>query len=45
MRAIGVIGACVLLGACSTIIEGRSQQVVVNTNPPAPIADSIVRAS
>lgn len=23
------------LGACSTIIEGRSQQLMVNTNPPA----------
>ena len=34
MRAIGAIGACVLLGACSTIIEGRNQQIVVNTNPP-----------
>jgi hypothetical protein len=34
MRAIGAISACVLLGACSTIIEGRSQQIVVNTNPP-----------
>jgi hypothetical protein len=33
MRTIGAICACVLLGACSTIIEGRSQQIVVNTNP------------
>jgi hypothetical protein len=34
MRAIGAISACVLQGACSTIIEGKSQQIVVNTNPP-----------
>jgi hypothetical protein len=33
MRAIAAIVACVLLGACSTIIEGRSQQIAVNTNP------------
>jgi hypothetical protein len=33
MRAIGAIAACVLLGACATIVEGRSQQIVVNTNP------------
>jgi len=33
MRAIAAIVACVLLGACSTIIEGRSQQLAVNTNP------------
>jgi hypothetical protein len=33
MRAIGAIGACVLLGACSTIVEGRAQQIAVNTNP------------
>jgi hypothetical protein len=33
MRAIAAIAACVLSGACSTIIEGRNQQIVVNTNP------------
>jgi hypothetical protein len=33
LKAIAVIGGCVLLGACSTIIEGRSQQLMVNTNP------------
>lgn len=34
MRVIAAIGACALLGACSSIIEGRSQQILVNTNPP-----------
>jgi hypothetical protein len=33
MRAIGALGACVLLGACSTIVEGRAQQIAVSTNP------------
>jgi hypothetical protein len=33
LRAIAAFAVCVLLGACSTIIEGRSQQIFVNTNP------------
>jgi len=33
MRVLFAISACVLLGACSSIIEGRSQQIFVNTNP------------
>ena len=34
MKNLFAIAACVLLGACSTIIEGRSQQMMVNSNPP-----------
>jgi hypothetical protein len=34
MKNLLAIVACVLLGACSTIIEGRSQQIMVNSNPP-----------
>jgi hypothetical protein len=34
MRVIGALGACVLLGACSTIMEGRAQHIAVSTNPP-----------
>jgi hypothetical protein len=34
VKILLAIAACVLLGACSTIIEGRSQQVMVNSNPP-----------
>lgn len=30
---MAVIGGCILLGACSTIIEGRSRQIMLNTNP------------
>lgn len=33
MRFLLVLAACLLSGACSTIIEGRSQQIMVNTNP------------
>src|SRR5260370_2157821 len=33
MRIIAAASACVMLGACSTIIEGRSQQIFVNSNP------------
>jgi hypothetical protein len=33
MRVMFAVSACVLLGACSSIIEGRSQQIFVNTNP------------
>jgi hypothetical protein len=33
MRNIAAASACVMLGACSTIIEGRSQQIFVNSNP------------
>lgn len=33
MRVLFAASACVVLGACSTIIEGRSQQLFVNTNP------------
>jgi hypothetical protein len=33
MRVIAAVAACVSVGACSTIIEGRSQQILVNTNP------------
>lgn len=32
MRGIIAAGGCVLLGACSSIIEGRSQDILVNTN-------------
>ena len=28
-----MLAACLLSGACSTIIEGRSQQIIVNSNP------------
>jgi hypothetical protein len=34
MRSMAIIGVAVVLGGCSTIIEGRSQQLMVNTNPP-----------
>ncbi len=33
MRGIIAAAICVLLGACSSIIEGRSQSIMVNTNP------------
>jgi hypothetical protein len=33
MRIIAAASAFAMLGACSTIIEGRSQQIVVNSNP------------
>ncbi len=33
MRIIVTIAACVVAGGCSSIIEGRSQQIFVNTNP------------
>jgi len=32
-KAMAAIGGCMLLGACSTIIEGRSQQILLNSNP------------
>jgi hypothetical protein len=32
MRITAVL-ACVLVGGCASIIEGRSQQIFVNTNP------------
>jgi len=31
---MAAIGGCILLGACSSIIEGRSQQIMINSNPP-----------
>jgi hypothetical protein len=34
MRVIAIIGVGVALSGCSSIIEGRSQQLMVNTNPP-----------
>lgn len=33
MRIAIVIGAALALGACSTIVEGTSQEIMVNTNP------------
>lgn len=33
MKVVAAVVACVSLGACSSIIEGRSQQILVNTNP------------
>jgi hypothetical protein len=33
LRTVAAILACALSGACASIIEGRSQQVFVNTNP------------
>jgi len=33
MKLIAAASACAMLGACSTIIEGKSQQIVVNSNP------------
>src|SRR5260370_40662714 len=33
MRIIAAASVCAMLGACSTIIEGRSQQVFINSNP------------
>lgn len=33
MRVIVAAAACFFVGACSSIIEGRSQQIIVNTNP------------
>jgi hypothetical protein len=34
VKILLAVAACILLGACSTIIEGRSQQLMVNSNPP-----------
>lgn len=34
MRVPLLVVVAILLGACSTIIEGRTQQVFVSTNPP-----------
>ena len=34
VKKLLAVAACVLLGACSSIIEGRSQQVMINSNPP-----------
>ncbi|MEI6729769.1 MAG: hypothetical protein WCL30_00785, partial [Pseudomonadota bacterium] len=34
-----IIASALLLSACSTIIEGRSQQLTVNTNPPGAKCD------
>lgn len=31
---MAAVGGCMLLGACSSIIEGRSQQIMINSNPP-----------
>lgn len=33
LRTIAALLACTLSGACASIIEGRSQQILVNTNP------------
>lgn len=33
MKVVAAVSACVLLGACATIIEGKTQQIFVNTNP------------
>lgn len=33
MWKIALAGACLALGGCSSIIEGRSQTIMVNTNP------------
>ncbi len=33
-RATTAVVGSMLLGACSTIIEGRSQQIMLNSNPP-----------
>jgi hypothetical protein len=34
MKMLTLAATAIVLGGCSTIIEGRSQQIVVNTNPP-----------
>jgi hypothetical protein len=33
LRTVAALLACTLSGACASIIEGRSQQIFVNTNP------------
>lgn len=33
MRVLTVMGLAVTLGACSSIVEGTSQEIMVNTNP------------
>ncbi len=36
MKKLGMVAACaglLFLGACSSIVEGTSQEVVINTNP------------
>lgn len=34
MRALGAVLGAGLLGGCSTIVDGTSQQIMVNANPP-----------